>query len=253
MVTPDSIRSTENAAREVWAARSSQSVNVGQTERLVSTVGGGVLLAAGLFRGGLKGLVAAGLGAALVYRGQTGHCCLYDAIGANTAEQGHGPADSVPAQAGVRIEESVTIGALPNTLYRFWRNYENLPKFMSSIESVTDLGGGRSHWVASGPLGVQLEWDAELHNDMPGEMLAWRSLDGSQVDVAGSVHFDEAPGGGATSVRVNQKVNPPGGRLGVAVAKLFGADPAAQLRANLLRFKQLVESGRLAQSAADAT
>lgn len=251
MVTPDSIRSTENAAREVWAARGSQSLNVGQTERLVSTVGGGVLLAAGLLRGGFKGLVAAGVGAALIHRGQTGHCQLYDAIGANTAEQGHGPADSVPAQAGVRVEESITINALPNTLYRYWHDYDNLPKFMSHVESVTDLGGGRSHWVAKGPLGLPVEWDAELHNDMPGEMLAWRSLDGSQIDTAGSVHFGEAPGGGAALVRLNLKINPPGGKLGVIVAKLFGTDPAAQLRADLIRFKELVESGRLAQPIPD--
>jgi len=228
--------------------RGSKPVNVGQAERLASTIGGGVLLAAGLVRGGFKGLVTAGLGAALVYRGQTGHCSLYDAIGANTAEQDHGPSDSVPAQSGVRVEESITINALPNTLYRYWRDYNNLPKFMGRIESITDLGGGRSHWVASGPLGLRVEWDAELHNDMPGEMIAWRSLDGSQIDTAGSVHFGEAPGGGASLVRLNQKINPPGGKLGVAVAKLFGADPAAQLRDDLLRFKQLVESGQLAET-----
>ena len=124
---------------------------------------------------------------------------------------------------------------------------------MSDIESVTDLGGGRSHWVAKGPMGLTLEWDAELHNDMPGEMLAWRSLDGSQIDTAGSVHFDEAPGGGAALVRVNQKINPPGGKLAVAAAKLFGVDPAARLRDDLLRFKQLVESGRLVEPSGDAT
>lgn len=245
MATPDSIRMTENAARQVGAERVSRHVNVGQTERMASTIGGGVLLAAGLMRGGLKGLVTAGLGAALIYRGQTGHCHLYDAIGANTAEEGHGEFDSVPAHAGVRIEESITINALPSTLYHFWREYSNLPLFMGKIESVTDLGGGRSHWVANGPMGLKVEWDSELHNDIPGVLIAWRSLEGSQIDTAGSVHFNEVPGGG-TEVRVNQKINPPGGRLGIAVAKLIGEDPTAQLREDLLKFKHLVESGELA-------
>jgi uncharacterized membrane protein len=245
MPTPDSIRSTQNAAREVWAGQTCK-VNVGQTERLASTVGGGILLAAGLMRGGFKGLVAAGMGAALIYRGQTGHCHLYDALGANTAEEGHGPADSVPAQAGVRVEESITINALPNTLYRFWHDYDNLPLFMSHIESVTDLGGGRSHWVAVGPMGLKAEWDAELHNDIPGELIAWRSLPGSQLETAGSVHFDRSNDGAGTTVRVNQKINPPGGKFGVAIAKLIGEDPSAQLRDDLLKFKHLVESGELA-------
>jgi len=245
MVTPNSIRSTENAARDVWGGPSCQ-VNVGQSERMASTLGGGILLSVGLIRGGLRGLVMAGLGAALVYRGQTGHCHLYDAIGANTAEEGHGKFDSVPAHAGVRVEESITINALPVTLYHFWHDYNNLPKFMGAIESVTDLGGSRSHWVAAGPLGLKLQWNAELYNDMPGELIAWRSLKGSQIDVAGSVHFTKAPDGLGTEVRVNQKINPPGGKLGVAVAKLIGEDPAAQLRDDLQRFKHLVETGELA-------
>jgi uncharacterized membrane protein len=152
----------------------------------------------------------------------------------------------VPAHAGVRVEESITINALPNTLYRFWHDYDNLALFMSSIESVTDLGGGRSHWVAVGPMGVKVEWDAELHNDIPGELIAWRSLPGSQLETAGSVHFDRSNDGGGTTVRVNQKINPPGVKLGVAAAKLIGEDPSARLRDDLLRFKQLVESGELA-------
>jgi len=246
MVSADVIRSRQEEARGPWPVAGP--VNVGRSERLASQVGGGVLLAAGLLRGGLKGLIAAGLGGALLYRGATGHCHLYQALGASTADDERGPADSVPARAGVRVEESITIDRPAEELYRFWRDFANLPKFMGDIESVTPEGANRSHWVARGPMGVKLEWDAEIHNETPGEMIAWRSLEGGDLDTAGSVHFTPAPGGRGTEVRVNQKFNPPGGKLGVAVAKILGHDPEAQTREDLRRLKQRMEAGETANA-----
>jgi len=221
-------------------------VNVGEAERLASKIGGGVLVGVGLMKGGVKGLTLAGLGAALLYRGATGHCSLYQAIGANTSDD-RGPFDSVPAQSGVRVEEAITIGLPPDELFRFWRDYSNLPKFMEGVESVTatDPEGMHSHWVARGPMGTTFEWDAEIHNEIPGELIAWRSTSG-QIETAGSVHFEAAPGDRGTVVRVNQKFNPPGGKLGVAAAKLLGHDPAAVTRENLRRLKQIVEAGEIA-------
>lgn len=152
--------------------------------------------------------------------------------------------DSVPAGAGVRVEEAITIDRPAMDIYHFWRDYANLPRFMGDIESVTG-SGSHSHWVAKEPLGVSLEWDAEIHNDVPGELIAWRST-GGQVETAGSVHFAPAPGGRGTEVRVNQKFNPPGGRLAVAAARLLGHDPASLTRANLRRLKALMEAGEIA-------
>jgi uncharacterized membrane protein len=220
-------------------------INVGEDERLLSKIGGGLLVGIGLMRGGPKGLILAGLGGALLYRGATGHCSLYHALGANTAEEERGPMDSVPAQTGVRVEEAVTVNRTPEELFRFWRDYSNLPKFMADVESVTGQGV-HSHWVARGPLGRTLQWDAEIHNEIPGELIAWRSLDGGDLDTAGSVHFTAAPGGRGTVVRINQKFDPPGGKLGIAVAKLLGRDPAGQIRESLSRFKQLMEAGEIA-------
>jgi len=243
MATADVIRSRENSARERLSG--GPVVNVGEAERLASKIGGGVLVGLGLMRGGLRGLTLAGLGGALLYRGATGHCSLYQAIGANTADD-RGPSDSVPAQAGVHIEESITIRRPADELYRFWRDYANLSRFMEDVESVTATSpdGMTSHWVAKGPMGAKLEWDAEIHNEAPGEMIAWRST-GGQVETAGSVHFVAAPGDRGTEVRLNQKFNPPGGRLGVAAAKLFGQGPEGTTRTTLRQFKQLMESGQI--------
>lgn len=243
MTTADTIRRRETASLE--NAPSSAPVNVGEVERVASKVGGGVLVGLGLMQGGVKGLAMAGLGASLLYRGVTGHCSLYTAIGANTADE-HGAHDSVPAKAGVHVIESMTINRSPEELWAFWRDYANLSKFMPEIQSVTatDASGKKSHWVARGPMGKTIEWDAEIHNETPGNLIAWRST-GGDIDTAGSVHFQPAPGGRGTEVRVDQKVNPPGGKLGAFVAKLFGEGPSGITKENLRHLKNLMEAGEI--------
>ena len=222
-------------------------VNVGEAERLASEVGGAVLVLGGLMRGGLPGLAMVALGGGLAYRGFTGHCSLYQALGADSAAgDERGPRDSVPAKRGVHFEEAITINRSAEEVYRFWRDPTNHPKFTEHLESVTTVGENRTHWVMGGPLGLTLEWDAETYEDRPDELIAWRSLEGSQVDVAGSVHFRPAPGGRGTEARVVQKINPPGGALAAAVAGLFGKSPEQQMRGNLRRLKQLLETGEIA-------
>jgi uncharacterized membrane protein len=241
MASAETIRSSQELAREHWSGAACP-VNVGDAERLACNIGGGVLVAAGLLRGGLKGLVMAGLGGALVYRGVTGHCACYNAMGLNTAE-GRGPMASLTSGEGVRVEEVAYIQRTPEELFRFWRDYGNLPRFMPDVESVTPRGDDKhSHWVVRGPLGLVFEWDAEIHNETPGEMIAWRSLPGGDVATAGSVHFTPAMGGRGTEVRVNERFSLPGGQLGAAVARFLGADPASRTRANLRRFKELMEA-----------
>lgn len=226
-------------------------VNVGETERWASTIGGSALAVYGITQlirnGSWGGAVLALVGGSLVYRGASGHCAMYEAAGINTAGTGEGaksPVVSVPAERGVKVEESIVINnRTPQELYRFWRNFENLPRFMDHLESVTMAGATRSHWVAKAPAGTSVEWEAEVYNEKEGELIAWRSLKGSDVDNAGSVHFTPAPGGNGTEVRVVLKYDPPGGVIGAAVAKLFGEEPAQQIREDLRRFKQLMETG----------
>jgi uncharacterized membrane protein len=243
MATAQAIRASEQAARDYHEAAQAPTVNVGETERIASQVGGGVLIAAGLLKGGLKGLMMAGLGGMLVYRGRTGHCALYEAIGNSTAEPRRSADNAVPAGHGIRIEEALVIDASPDALYAFWRDPANLSRFIPHIQSVHEVAGNPNlqHWVAQGPLGVTAEWDAEIHNDDEGRMIAWRSLDGGDLATAGSVHFTPAPAGHGTEVRFNQKFDLPGGTLGLTAARLAGFDPQSLTRQALARLKQIME------------
>jgi uncharacterized membrane protein len=220
--------------------------NVGQVERWASSIGGGALALYGVTRGSLGGIALALLGAALVQRGVTGHCNVYEAMNFSTAgDVGLRNSEnvSVPAERGTRVEKSVTINRPASELYSFWRNFENLPLFMNHLESVRSMGGERTHWVAKAPAGTTVEWDAEVYNEKQNELIAWRTLEGSQVASAGSVRFEESPEGGTTTVRVTLKYDPPGGKLGSLVATLFGENPEQQIDEDLGRFKQLMEAG----------
>ncbi|HEV2914790.1 MAG TPA: SRPBCC family protein [Pyrinomonadaceae bacterium] len=228
----------------------SAGVNVGEIERWASAIGGGALAVYGVTRlissGSVGGAVLALVGGCLIYRGTTGHCDMYEAVGINTAGTGTtNPVVSVPADRGIRVEKSIIINKSPEELYSFWRNFENLPRFMNHLESVTTTGEGRSHWVARAPAGTTVEWDAEVYNEKEGELIAWRSLDGADVDNAGSVRFEPSTGERGTTVRVTLRYDPPGGALGAAVAKLFGENPEQQIEEDLRRFKQVMEAGEV--------
>jgi uncharacterized membrane protein len=251
MVSAATPISRKVATKQATPGTGSPGVNVGETERVVSALGGGALALVGLSRGNAAGLTAAAIGGALLYRGLTGHCYCYEALGIDTAHDGNA-ATSVPAARGVKVETAVTIDRPAAELYRFWRDFERLPQVMSHLQSVS-VHGDKSHWVARPGLGVNLEWDAEIINDRPDELVAWRSLQGSAIGTAGSVHFDPAPGGRGTEVRVALKIDPPAGKAGVALARLFGADPRQEIRADLRRFKQLMEAGELPTIAGQST
>ena len=152
---------------------------------------------------------------------------------------------------GIHAKGSCIVNREPEEVYSFWRNFENFPRFMRHVESVQDLGDGRSHWVVKGPAGMTVEWDAMTVADDPGTVITWRSLENADVDNAGAVRFERAPGGRGTIVRVNLEYNPVGGVLGATVAKLFGEEPEQQLDDDLRRFKQILEIGEVVVS--DAT
>jgi uncharacterized membrane protein len=232
--------------RQNWDEPSRQwtGVNVGDAERLACALGGGALAAYGLTRGTLGGLFLAALGGGLLYRGLTGHCPMYQSLGVNTACTPHGPQASIAAGCGVRVDRSITINRSPQELWRFWRNLENLPRVMSHLERVENRGNKRSHWAAKAPMGMNVEWDAEIITERENELIGWRSPPGSEVATAGSVHFAPAPGGG-TEIRVELKYDPPGGQLGHWLASAFGEDAGRQIDEDLRRFKQMCESGQV--------
>jgi uncharacterized membrane protein len=226
-------------------------INVNEPERWVSVIVGTALAAYGLKRRSLPSMVMAAFGGALVWRGATGHCFVYNALGVTSAgEDDENSQVSVPYGRGTRVEQSVTVNAPSDVLYNFWRDFENLPRIMSHLKSVTVRDSKRSHWVAKGPAGSDAEWDAEIINEIPGELIGWRSVDDSLISNAGSVHFDRSATGRGTDVRVLLRYDPPAGTLGARVAKLLGEDPDQQVREDLETFKQLAESGSLSNAAA---
>jgi uncharacterized membrane protein len=222
--------------------RQERFVNVSKPERAASGAVGAALAFYGLKHGGWSGLLLALAGGALAYRGATGHCDVYGALGINTAS-GKGRNASVQHGPGIKIEKSVTINQSPAELYQFWRNFENLPRFMNHLASVRALDDKRSHWVATAPAGTTVEWDAEIINEEQNELIAWRSLAEAQVANAGSVRFEQAPNGRGTVVKVTLSYEPPGGALGSWLAKLFGEEPGQQIAEDPRRFKQIMEAG----------
>ena len=162
-----------------------------------------------------------------------------------------------PAAAGLGIkdEDDVLVGRTVSIyrsrqeLYEFWRDFRNLPLFMENIEAVEVSDGDLSHWVVRGPAGADLEWDSRITEDVPGEVIAWRSVEGASVDNSGRVEFRDSPNARGTIVSVTIAYDPPGGKLGKVFAKIFRREPAIQARHELRRFKQLMETGELPTSA----
>ena len=147
------------------------------------------------------------------------------------------------------MEEVVTINAPAEQLFGYWRNLSQLPTFMNHLISVQQMDYRRSHWVARAPAGRTVQWDAEIINEIPGELLGWRTLDGADVVSAGSVRFTPSTGGRGTEVRVRLQYEPPAGKVGATVAWLLGHEPSQTIREDLRRFKQLMETGEVPTTA----
>ena len=223
--------------------RGARSRNMGETERWISLVVGGALLALGLKQRMRDGVMLAVTGGALLYRGATGQCPLYKVAGIDTSTGRPRPAVSVPHGRGVKVENAVLINKSPEELYRYWRQFENLPRFMDNLVSVRTEGDQRSHWVVKSIGNAEISWDAEIVNDVPNELIAWRTVENSDVDHAGSVRFEATRRG--TRVKVTTEYRPPAGKVGVGLAKLFGQEPGQMIESDLRRFKQLMEAGEV--------
>ena len=210
--------------------------NVSQLERVVSGVVGGGLMAYGLRRRDTAGVVLAALGGMLGLRSATGHCQVYDAVGYSTADE------SASKPTKIHVQRSVTIDKSQSELYSFWRNFENLPQIMNHLEAVQVTGEKTSHWKAKAPLGYTVEWYAEVTSDVENERIGWKSSEISEIPNSGTVEFRPTTNRG-TEVRVTLTYEPPAGKLGSLVAKLFGEEPSQQVAEDLRRFKSLMEAG----------
>ena len=225
-------------------------VNLSQAERIASVIGGWILMAAGVKKRSPAGIAIALAGGDLLRRGVTGHSYMFEAMGIRTAPKGQGAeTTSVPYELGIRVDYSITINKPRPEVFRFWRNFGNLPQFMRHVESVRETEGKRSHWVVKAPAGRTVEWDAVIHNEVENELIAWRTLPGAGVDHAGSVWFKDAPGERGTEIKIELQYNPPGGAMAALLAKLWGEEPTQQIAADLRRLKQALEAGEIPTTA----
>lgn len=213
-------------------------------ERWLTLGTGAVLLIAGASRRTPMGAGLAVSAAPLLYRGITGH---WPFAGHDDTNRGF-TKSALRGDRGIHIRESIRLQMPVADVYAYWRQLENLPRFMSHLERVTETSDRRSHWVAVGPAGLAVEWDAEIINEEENHILAWRSLPGSDVAMAGSVTFEPARGGRTTQLDVHLQYGPPAGKAGAAIATLLGRSPSRTVREDLRRFKQLLEAGEVAVS-----
>lgn len=204
--------------------------NTSETERWASLIGGGALVLFGLSQRSLRGALLAVAGGGLAAR-----------------SLGIGEELKLPDMPqSIKVEKTVTINKPADELYRFWRDFENLPRFMKHLKYVKVIDDSRSHWIASAPMGQSLEWDAEIVREEENRLIAWASVAGAEVENSGFVRFQPGPEGRGTEVKVVLEYNPPGGAITATVAKLFGEAPQQQIADDLGRFKQFMETGEIA-------
>jgi uncharacterized membrane protein len=220
--------------------------NVAQLERWASALGGAALTVYGIRQRSMAGAMMAASGSALIVRGATGRCPVYAAAGFSTTEDLSDSRRALAGDRGVDVEVATTINRPGAELYSFWRNLENLPRFMTHVVSVRIIDDRRSHWVVRAPRGRTVEWDAEIINDVPNELIGWRTLHGADVISAGSVRFTQSGVGRGTHVHVHLQYSPPAGRIGSTIAWMLGHEPSQTIQEDLRRFKQLLEAGEAA-------
>ncbi len=216
-----------------------------ELERWAGVAMATAVVAYGLSRRSLSGVAVAAAAAPFAYRGVTGAWPGVSTRASDTrvALAGH---------RGIHVREAIRLEVPLEFAYGFWRHLENLPRFMTHLKEVTDLGNRRSHWVAEGPGGTAFAWDAEIINEVENKVIGWRSIAGSDIATAGSVRFSPARQGRSTQVSVNLQYAAPGGRAARLLAFALGHDPAQMIREDMRRVKQLLETGEISRASKGA-
>ena len=214
--------------------------------RWVFGLGGAALLIWGWKRRSWLGVLLSSAGADLLNWSCTGHY-LHETLGV-TALTSKGLRALVPHQLGIRVDRSVAIYRPVDEVYRFFRDFKNLGRILTHVNDVREVDDKHSHWFVKGPGGIELEWDAEIIEERPNELISWRSIGSPDVESTGSVRFVQAPGERGTFVCVSLNYLPPAGALGAAIAKVFGEEPEMQIKEDLRRLKQILEAGEIAST-----
>ena len=218
-------------------------VNVGKGERIASLLGGAGLAVLGARQKGIGGALLGLAGAALLHRGATGHCYVYQAMEMDTASGAPERGLAAENDPGVSVNASVTVDRPADEVYALWRDFERAPRYMDRIARVEALDETRSRWTATGPMGRSWTWESEVVEDRAGELIAWESLPGAELPNRGWVQFHPAGADARqTEVRYFVEFDPPGGVIGDAVARVFHDAPKEMIRGDLRRFRQMVEA-----------
>lgn len=213
------------------SARSWQRERWSPAQRALAGAGGAALAMYGYIRGGLRGMVMCALGGALVARASANEEL------AQTL-RGH----------GILVEKSIWVDSPVDQVFAYWRDLENLPRWMSHVREVRALGDGRYHWRVDGPAGVPVEWESEMLNIEENREMTWHTVGDAQVGHVGRIRFE--PEGSGTRLQVQMRYMPPGGVVGHAVARVFGADPKTEMDEDLMRMKSAIETAKLPRDAA---
>jgi len=212
--------------------------DIHEVERWVSLAAATAVMAFGFMRRSAPGVALAVAAAPLAYRGLVGKWPFENGYANDTRT-------ALSGDRGIHVREAVRIERPVNEVYRLWRQLENLPRVLTHLEQVKELGDGRSHWIARGPADLGVEWDAEIINEVENRVIAWRSLPQSDVVTAGSVTFKSVRGGRGTELSVHLQYAPPAGRAGAFLARIFGREPNQTIREDLRRMKQVLEAGEI--------
>lgn len=230
------------------AEGNSNQINVGYNERILSAALGGYLLSSGLgnlTRNPLSGLVKTVLGGFLVYRGTSGNCPMYSAMGKTKG---------VAHTQAINIRTSLIVNKPKDEVYAFWRKLENLPLFMKHLASVTEIDQKHSHWEATIPGNIgKIKWNAEIVKEEPGSMIGWQSIPNATIHNAGKVVFNDAMGGQGTELEVVISYTPPAGELGSGVAKMLNPMFEKIIRQDVMNFKEYIETKHNAKTGATNT
>jgi uncharacterized membrane protein len=219
--------------------------NLGTPDRVGSLLLGAALVAIGLRKRSIGGLASALAGGAFAWRGISGRCPIYAGFGIDTADDDRQGDPSIPYGRGFHVEKSITIARPRDEIFRLWRELEALPRIMSNLEAVRREGRGESHWVVKSTAGRDVEWDAEIINEIENELIGWKSKGDSEVHHAGSVHFEDAPADQGTVVRVILRYDPPGGKGGKVLARLMRFDAERLISEDLRNLKRKLEAGEI--------
>jgi uncharacterized membrane protein len=212
------------------------SSDIRELERWVSVAAATAVMAYGFSRRSVQGVALAAVAATpFAYRSLSGRWPF---------ENGDTRA-ALSGRRGIHVRESARLERPVSDVYAFWRQLENLPRVFTHLEQVTELGNGRSHWVARGPADLGVEWDAEIINEVENKVIGWRSLPDSDIVTAGSVNFTPVRGGRATDIAVHLQYEPPAGRAGALLARIFGRAPSQTIREDLRRLKWVMEAGEI--------